>query len=278
MGAPSWSAALDVAGRVVGSGFAVYTPLMEQGRRDWLSGFSRIIVSQSEPMHDSLAALSQFFVGDRTLGDTLQRVVDLSEIALPNVDMVGITMLVDGKASTAVFSNPAAPEIDVTQYQGPGGPCLEAYHNGEIIGIPVLEDDGRWPDFAAAAGSYGVKSTLSIPLRVGDDSVGALNFYSKVDHGFGDDALTTATAFATQAAIVLANAQAYWDARTLSEGLSEAMRSRATIEQAKGVVMAQSDVDADTAFELLKRASQRENRKLRDIAGEFVGRRRREPL
>lgn len=42
--------------------------------------------------------------------------------------------------------------------------------------------------------------------------------------------------------------------------------------------MAQSDVDADTAFELLKRASQRENRKLRDIAEEIVRRRRSEPL
>lgn len=183
-------------------------------------------MAQSEPMHDSLAALSQFFVGDQTLGDTLQRVVDQSEVALPNADMVGITMLVDGKASTAVFSDPAAPEIDVAQYHGSGGPCLEAYHTSEIVGIPALEDDERWPDFVAAASAHGVKSTLSIPLRVGADSVGALNFYSKVIDGFDDDAVTIATAFATRAAIVLANAQAYWDARNLSEGLSEAMRSR----------------------------------------------------
>ncbi|MBA2360087.1 MAG: hypothetical protein H0V79_03950, partial [Actinobacteria bacterium] len=61
------------------SGFAVYTPLMEQGRPRLALEFLRNFVSHPEPMHDSLAALSQFFVGDRTLGDTLQRVVDLSE-------------------------------------------------------------------------------------------------------------------------------------------------------------------------------------------------------
>lgn len=230
-------------------------------------------MSQSDPMHDSLAVLSQFFVGDHTLGATLQRVVDLSEVALPNADMVGVTMLVEGKATTAVFSDPTAAEIDEAQYDGRSGPCLEAYRRGEVIGIPVLEDDGRWPHFAAAASAHGVKSTLSLPLRVGDDTVGALNFYSRVVEGFGDDAVTAGRAFATHAAIVLANAQAYWDARNLSEGLSEAMRSRATIEQAKGIVMAQSNVDPDTAFEVLKQASQRENRKLRDIAEEIVRRR-----
>jgi AmiR/NasT family two-component response regulator len=45
-----------------------------------------------------------------------------------------------------------------------------------------------------------------------------------------------------------------------------AMESRAVIEQAKGVLMAQRRIDADQAFEVLRDASQRYNRKLRDIA------------
>jgi AmiR/NasT family two-component response regulator len=45
-----------------------------------------------------------------------------------------------------------------------------------------------------------------------------------------------------------------------------AMDSRAVIEQAKGVLMAQRHVDADGAFDILRDASQRYNRKLRDIA------------
>jgi AmiR/NasT family two-component response regulator len=49
-----------------------------------------------------------------------------------------------------------------------------------------------------------------------------------------------------------------------------AMDTRAVIEQAKGVLMAQRHVDADQAFELLREASQRYNRKLRDIASGIV--------
>jgi AmiR/NasT family two-component response regulator len=38
------------------------------------------------------------------------------------------------------------------------------------------------------------------------------------------------------------------------------------IEQAKGVLMAQRRVDAEEAFDILREASQRYNRKLREIA------------
>ena len=43
------------------------------------------------------------------------------------------------------------------------------------------------------------------------------------------------------------------------------MQSRAAIEQAKGILMAAQRCGPDRAFEILVRASQRENRKLRDI-------------
>ncbi len=71
---------------------------------------------------------------------------------------------------------------------------------------------------------------------------------------------------------MLANAQAYWDARHLSEQLGQAMQFRAVIEQAKGVLMATGGRNADEAFQLLVRASQRENRKLRDVAADLVER------
>ena len=69
---------------------------------------------------------------------------------------------------------------------------------------------------------------------------------------------------------MLANAQAYWDAHLLSTGLAEAMRSRAVIEQAKGILMAAEGIDEDEAFDILTRASQRENVKLRDVALRIV--------
>jgi GAF domain-containing protein len=218
------------------------------------------------PLTSSLAALSRFFVGDGTLQETLSRVADLTVEALPPVELAGITMMVEGRPETAIFSDEEAPEIDEAQYRTGDGPCLTAFRESRAIRIDSTLRDGPWKEFRETASAHGVRSTLSLPLLVDKEAVGALNLYARREAAFGDEEVETASLFASQAAIVLANAQAYWDARELSSGLSEAMKHRAVIEQAKGVLMAAEGLDEDAAFQVLVSASQRENVKLRDIA------------
>lgn len=54
------------------------------------------------------------------------------------------------------------------------------------------------------------------------------------------------------------------------EQLREAMKSRAVIEQAKGMLMLRLQCDADEAFQTLVGISQRTQRKLRDVAAILV--------
>ena len=54
------------------------------------------------------------------------------------------------------------------------------------------------------------------------------------------------------------------------EQLAQVVAIRAVIEQAKGILMAAQHCDADEAFDLLVRASQRENVKVRDLAVRIV--------
>jgi hypothetical protein len=55
-------------------------------------------------------------------------------------------------------------------------------------------------------------------------------------------------------------------ARDIDEAVRRSAESRGTIEQAKGVLMATLALDAEAAFDLLKRASQNANVKLRELA------------
>jgi len=59
-------------------------------------------------------------------------------------------------------------------------------------------------------------------------------------------------------------------ARDLAAQLENALRSRAVIDQAIGIVMAESRCDANQAFATLSRASNNRNMKLRDLATEIV--------
>ena len=229
-------------------------------------------MASEDPLARSLAALSSFFVGDGTLRSTLDRVAHLAEEAVPAADIVGLTMVVDGRARTAVFTDEDAPEIDSAQYETGIGPCLDAFRHQEVFRIEDTTKDDRWGPFSEAAAAHGVRSTASLPLVANHEGLGALNFYSRSPAAFTDDDVEVGSRYATQAAIVLANSQAYWDAHPLSQDLATAMRSRAVIEQAKGIMMGAQRCSPDEAFQILVRASQRENRKLRDIAEELVSR------
>ncbi|HEV2767612.1 MAG TPA: GAF and ANTAR domain-containing protein [Acidimicrobiales bacterium] len=230
----------------------------------------------SQPRSEALHALSQFLVADVPIGQTLHRVAELSVAAVSGAHFAGITMLDDNeRPTTAVFTDEQAPEIDQAQYDTGRGPCLDAWRTKHAIRLDDLGrvDDG-YAEYAEACLNHGIHSTLSMPLIAADKGVGALNFYSPATAGFSAEDEELAADLASAASAVLANAVAYWGAYDLSQQLSEAMQSRAVIEQAKGMLMARSPhLSPDDSFDLLRRASQRENMKLRDIAQRIVDRR-----
>ena len=86
--------------------------------------------------------------------------------------------------------------------------------------------DGRWPAFRAAAAADGIGSTLWMPMIVDGQAVGAMNLYARPQNTpFGDEARDIGMQLASQAAIVPANAQSSWYARTLSEGLRQSTKA-----------------------------------------------------
>jgi GAF domain-containing protein len=217
-----------------------------------------------------LTALALFFVEDATLQETLQRVVDLTAAVVPAVAWASITLLVEGRPRTAASTEDLVGEVDQAQYATGEGPCLDAYSEQTTKRMSTVRTDERWPEFSRAAAAHGVNSVLSVPLIASGRGMGTLNMYGSTESAFSPNDEAAAEVFAAQATAVLANSLAYWDARGLSENLTEAMKSRAVIEQAKGILMGQSNIDADAAFAMLVRVSQRQNQKLRDVAADLV--------
>jgi GAF domain-containing protein len=162
-----------------------------------------------------------------------------------------------------------AERLDTYQYDNDSGPCVDAIRTGELIGISSLALDNRWPRFAEEAAKEGLQSSYSVPLKVDSRTVGALNLYS-LGGRFLDRDEAISRQFAYQAAVTLANAQAYQQAQDLVDNLRVALESRDVIGQAKGIIMERERCTADRAFEILRTLSQARNVKLRDLAQRVV--------
>jgi GAF domain-containing protein len=161
-------------------------------------------------------------------------------------------------------------QLDGAQYSNGEGPCPEAARTATVIRVEDFSRDGRYPKFAAEALRLGINSSLSFPLIVNDVSIGALNLYGEDAKAFDADSERLGERFARQGSATLANAEIHERTVMLVTQLNDALTSRSVIDQARGVLIARMGGTADDAIETLKQRSQRENRKLRDIAAEIV--------
>jgi GAF domain-containing protein len=224
----------------------------------------------SRELDESLAALRRFVVSERSLQESLQRVAELSARAVYGADGAGVTWVVSGRPTTVTAAGDFVRRIDEIQYALDEGPCLEAYATQQRVLAPDLEEEERWPRFVQAALGHGLRAVVAVPLTTHAAQMGALNVYSLRAGAFDEASAATAALFADQAAVVLANADAFTRAQEAAINLAEALTSRADIDMAKGIVMVRSQCGPEEAFDHLRELSQTEHRKLRDIAADLV--------
>jgi GAF domain-containing protein len=224
-----------------------------------------------------LRDLSRVVLADRALGEVLEEITEIATRGIPGSESTSITLVRGDKAYTAAYHGQMSLAADELQYEEGYGPCLDAGRGGVVLRIDDMHIEQRWPDYVARTASIGVRSSLSLPLPYQGGVIGALNNYSSKPAAFASpESLAAGTDVAEAIAVAVANAEAHHQLGEQARNMRIAMESRAVIEQAKGVLMAQQGVDEEQAFEMLRAASQRGNRKLRDIARGIVASTQRE--
>jgi GAF domain-containing protein len=218
-----------------------------------------------------LRELSRVVLVERGLDEVLDEVTGIARRGIPGAESTSITLVRGDRGFTAAHAGEMALAADELQYQEDSGPCLDAGRGGVVLRVDDMRTETRWPSYVARVAEQGVRSSLSIPLPFQGASIGALNNYSTEPSAFASpESLEAALEVAEVVAIAVANATAHAELGEQARHMRAAMQSRAVIEQAKGVLMAQRRIDAEQAFEVLRDASQRYNRKLRDIAAGIV--------
>ncbi len=197
------------------------------------------------------------------LDETLHRVVDLAVGYIDRCDGATLMLLRDGRITTPASTSTDARDADLAQYRTGEGPCLTALREHRLVVIEDIQADGRWPQWRTEVTELGWSSMMGLRLFVADQTLGALNLYSRTADAFDERAQTMADIFASHAAVAMKAA--------ISEaGLHSALESRDVIGQAKGVLMERRRLSDEQAFAHLRELSNHHNVKLREIARQIA--------
>ena len=218
---------------------------------------------------ESLAEMSKTLFAAGSLESTLQATVDLAVETIDGCDYAGIFVMDGDAISTPVHSDPFVIEIDALQHRAGEGPCLDTIAGAGTFYSGELVEDSRWPRFGTLANSMGIRSALAISLSA-NGVPAALNLYARYPQAFGVVDRSNGDVLATLAGIAMSSSEALSTEERRVSDLRAGLISREVIGQAQGILMEREQITSEQAFDILRRASQRLNIKLRDVAQNLV--------
>ena len=216
---------------------------------------------------EQFAVLAQRLRDGKSADEIQQIVVESAVQLIDGCDRAAIGVLDGEKFRSAAATDDVMRLIDELQNEVGEGPCLEA----SVDNVAQVDNDiatgSKWPRLAAiVVERTPVRAMLAVPLVDEGRRAGALNVFADSTDAFDGEAVDNAAILAAFASVALSGAGHAARAEQLEVG----MATNREIGAAVGILMATHNITQDQAFELLSNASQRLNRKLRDIASGIV--------
>lgn len=223
-------------------------------------------------LNEGLRQMAEMLVSAGAVKAVLGAIVSIAEEAIAPVGAVSISVKGAEGLDTWACTSETAQILDETQYAVRQGPVIEAARTGAVIDAILHEHRDDWPELTGLAQHRRLLRVRSIPLIGAEEAIGALNLYATVASPLAPRDARLATILARHAAVAVVNAGT---APVAGSGDSEdelrsALEARERIAEAKGILMARGGVSSEQALDMLRRASQRSNRKLRDVAQELI--------
>ena len=176
-----------------------------------------------------------------------------------------------GELRVVAASSEQARLVELFQVQNDEGPCLDCFRAGQPVTAADLSSESRrWPHFAITASQAGFAAVQALPMRLRDETIGALNLFRAAPGPFDRADVRVGQALADVATIGLLNERTLRRSETLNEQLQSALNSRVIIEQAKGKLAERLGVDMNDAFNLLRSYARGRNRGLSELSRAFI--------
>jgi PAS domain-containing protein len=218
----------------------------------------------------ALVELSGAPLQHRDRAEVLRTMARLSQQAFSAPVRLSLTLGDPLTPDEVATDSPDAQLADGAQLIAGERPCVDAWHTHSRVTSDDMAADARWPRLHRHVAELEFRAALALPLLVGGTPVGVLALYSAEPAPATGAVPGAAELVASTVSTVLQEVALRDELEAVAEQLRTALTSRATIDQAKGIVMARHGCDADEAFRLLAKISSNSNVKLREIAERLV--------
>ena len=213
-----------------------------------------------------LAEMSRDLLGQDSLAQTLDRIVDYAVELVDGCDAAGGMVVRDGRVQTLAATDNVVRASDRMQQDLGEGPCFDATRTKhEVYRIADLTTtEPQWPRYAPKAAELGIGSAMGFLLYTTErDNLGALDLYSSRPNTFTERHEHVGWVLASHPAVAMAGSKH-------EANLHEALHSRQEIGVAIGIVMERFGFTEPEAFARIVAASQNNNIKVRDLARSIV--------
>lgn len=215
----------------------------------------------------ALVGLAALGLRETSVQDLLQQAAEICQVAVGEGAELSLEVGAPLEPVAVASTGNRAQAIDGAQVRAGEGPCTDAYASREMVVSHDLGAEPRWPRLAREECVRGV-AVVAVPLRIGDEVVGAFNLYGRP--GAVGDRARAAELLGGAVAALVHERHVRDELRLLAEDMERALSSRATIDQAKGIVMGELGCSPQAAFDHLVRLSSTQGVKLRVLAEQLV--------
>jgi transcriptional regulator with GAF, ATPase, and Fis domain len=224
--------------------------------------------ARASAVAEALVGLADSLVAEYDTIDLLHRLATDCVDLLP-INAAGLLLTDQQGALRAIAcSTEQARLLELVEVHTAEGPSRDCFTTRQLVSVPDLLDpvETRWPEFTAEARRAGFRAVHALPLRLREETIGALNLFSTKPGELQPEYLKIGQALADIATIGIVQERALFSSELLVARVQDILNSRVILEQAKGVLAERLDIGPQEAFTRLRYHARNTDQRLTDLA------------
>jgi len=208
-------------------------------------------------------------IADKSRSRSLGELAALAARRVPACSGATASLWQDGEPLVMAATHPDISSLTEVELGCGRGPETTALATGEAAHCPDTLAEERWPEYASAALSRGVRCSVTLAHQPGGEAI-TLSLFGARPRVLDPGQVPLAELLVAAGGALVDNLSQFGDARRAAIQFRDAAQSRALVDQAKGILMNALGCSADEALDRMRQISQQGNMKVTEVASRII--------